>query len=313
MNRPAPPSPFAQHFSEAIVPKDAPPATGMLAKAAATSWLRNLPDAESQLQALAAALGRAPEQLRDELTSSLRVYVAYHWADLEALGVCNFASREQPAGAEAGQRNRRLQRAVHRVQEGIASERFRVQARFRALVLTAQMLGRPQTAAGGGSSQSEPTLAVALQLAWQSGWTCFEEPLRRCLPGLAPPPRIALARTRGPRIVMLTGGMGAGKSTAIRKLLQLERYVVIEADQFKEVSPFFGLMNHHLSSVELKKEVHALSTRAAEALLLQAVKQQSDIVFDSTLSWLPFALQARRRRPPLHPHLRPPPAQPPRP
>ena len=86
--------------------------------------------------------------------------------------------------------------------------------------------------------------------------------------------------------------------------------MVIEADQFKELSPFFELMNHRLSSVELKKEVHALSTRAAEALLLQAVKQQRDIVFDSTLSWLPFALQVRanpHRNPRPRPH---PPASP---
>ena len=71
-----------------------------------------------------------------------------------------------------------------------------------------------------------PALATAVQHAWRS---CWAEPLQRCLPSLAPPPPISLARARGPRIVMLTGGMGAGKSTAIRKLLQLERCRDVDA------------------------------------------------------------------------------------
>jgi hypothetical protein len=54
-------------------------------------------------------------------------------------------------------------------------------------------------------------------------------------------------------------------------------------------------MNHPLTSGALRRQVHEHSTRAAEALLLQAVKEQHDIVFDSTLSWLPFAIQARAK------------------
>jgi len=54
-------------------------------------------------------------------------------------------------------------------------------------------------------------------------------------------------------------------------------------------------MNHPLTSGALRRQVHEHSTRAAEALLLQAVKEQRDIVFDSTLSWLPFAIQARAK------------------
>ena len=303
---------FSQHFSEAVLPADSPPASWHLARTAATGWLRHLPDADASVQALAVALGLAPEAVRERLQATLRAYVADHWSDIEALGVSNFSTPRMQlleavrAGADpCATKQRRFPLVVHRVQEGIVAENFRVQARFRSLLHTARQL---KNGAGDGPLSDPPSLLAAAQDAlergWRWGWSSFP-PLRRCMPRLAPPVQLARAPSgpaRRPRIVMLTGGMGAGKSTAIARLLQLENFVVIEADQFKELSPFFELMNHRLSSVELKKEVHALSTRAAEALLLQAVKQQRDIVFDSTLSWLPFALQVRARPSPLTTH-----------
>lgn len=254
---------FSQHFSETL-PVDAPPANRLLATAAATGWLRHLPDSDASVRALAAALGLTPGAVRERLQACLQAYVSDHWSDLEALGVRNISTPEavrspDPCPAKR-QRSSRLSLAVHRVQEGIVAENFRVQGRFRFLLHTARQLNN---GSGGDPSSEPPSLVTAARDAWQRGWrwgwACFPA-LRRCMPRLAPPVQLALApfgSARRPRIVMLTGGMGAGKSTAIARLLQLESFVVIEADQFKELSPFFELMNHRLSSDELKKEVHA--------------------------------------------------------
>ena len=212
---------FSQHFSEAILPADVPPARQLLATTAATGWLRHLPDADASVQALAAALGLAPEVVRERLQASLQAYVADHWSDLEVLGVSNFSTPVR-AGADPcptkQRRAARLPLAVHRVQEGIVAENFRVQARFRSLLHTARQLNN---GAGGRPSSEPPSLVAATRDAWERGWrwgwACFP-PLRRCMSRFAPPVQLARAPSgsaRRPRIVMLTGGMGAGKPTAI--------------------------------------------------------------------------------------------------
>ena len=216
---------FSQHFSEAILPSDSPPASWHLARTAATGWLRHLPDSDASMRALAAALGLAPEVVRERLQATLRAYVADHWSDIEALGVSNFSTPRMQlleavrAGADpCATKQRRFPLVVHRVQEGIVAENFRVQARFRSLLHTARQL---KNGAGDSPSSDPPSLLAAAQDAlergWRWGWSSFP-PLRRCMPRLAPPVQLARAPSgpaRRPRIVMLTGGMGAGKSTAI--------------------------------------------------------------------------------------------------
>ena len=233
--------PFSQHFSEAIGPEG--DSSLLLAATAAASWLRHLPDADASVQALAAALGSTPEAVRERLQASLNVYVADHWSDLEAIGVSNLEgtptaspdarrSGASPAAASTRPAAQRLQLAVHRVQEGIVADRFRVQALERSLLYADKQLSRRSE---GDLSSPPPSLASAARDAWRWSWSCFPPPLRRCMPRLEPLAQLALssAPARRPRIVMLTGGMGAGKSTAIARLLQLEQFVVIEADQFK--------------------------------------------------------------------------------
>ena len=201
---------FSQHFSEAILPADAPPASRLLATAAATSWLRHLPDADANVQAVAAALHLAPEVVRERLQASLLAYVADHWSDLEAIGASNLSTPEV-SGADPCPKAARLPMAVHRVQEEIASENFRVQGLFRSLVHTARQLHVD------AQSGRDPPSPAATQDAWERGWrwawACFP-PLRRCMPRLAPPVQLAPAPPGRPRIIMLTGGMGAGKPTA---------------------------------------------------------------------------------------------------
>ena len=256
--------PFSQHFSEAVVPVGNPPANRLLAATTAASWLCHLPDADASVKALAATLGITSTVVRERLRASLAKYVAIHWSDIGAVGVCNFSTPElvraspdtsrpataavrvaedvaarhsgaSPATPCPTQRQLPLALVVHRVQEGIVAENFRVQARFRSLVHTDKQLNKQLNSGSGGNPSNElPSLVSAARDAWRWTWSCFPPPLRRCMPRLAPPAQLALAPGCRPRIVMLTGGMGAGKSTAIARLLQLEQFVVIEADQFKE-------------------------------------------------------------------------------
>ena len=68
--------------------------------------------------------------------------------------------------------------------------------------------------------------------------------------------------------------------------------VVVEADAIK---------NHDVVSITLKEKlgddpdidrfVHEYSTTAAEIMLVTAINEQKDIIFDGTMTWLPFVEQ----------------------
>ncbi|XP_057798010.1 calmodulin calcium-dependent NAD kinase-like isoform X1 [Salvia miltiorrhiza] len=105
---------------------------------------------------------------------------------------------------------------------------------------------------------------------------------------------------RSPVLLLMGGGMGAGKSTVLKDILKEPFWagasgnaVVIEADAFKESDVIYRALSsrgHHdlLHTAEL---VHQSSTDAASSLLVTALNEGRDVIMDGTLSWLPFVVQ----------------------
>ncbi|KAL7172526.1 hypothetical protein ACSBR2_032083 [Camellia fascicularis] len=107
-------------------------------------------------------------------------------------------------------------------------------------------------------------------------------------------------KDRSPVLLLMGGGMGAGKSTVLKDILKEPFWagaagnaVVIEADAFKESDVIYKALNsgdHHdmLQTAEL---VHQSSTDAASSLLVTALNEGRDVIMDGTLSWVPFVVQ----------------------
>ncbi|CAA6659006.1 unnamed protein product [Spirodela intermedia] len=107
---------------------------------------------------------------------------------------------------------------------------------------------------------------------------------------------------RSPVLLLMGGGMGAGKSTVLKDILQESFWaggagsnaVVVEADAFKESDVIYRALSsrgdHHdiLQTAEL---VHQSSTDAASSLLVTALNEGRDVIMDGTLSWEPFVEQ----------------------
>ncbi|EAN92405.1 hypothetical protein C3747_130g44 [Trypanosoma cruzi] len=98
-----------------------------------------------------------------------------------------------------------------------------------------------------------------------------------------------LVEGEAPVFIFMGGGMAAGKSTAATALsrsLWWEKnkadIVLVNADDFKVAMTPWS---------EGAKTMHESSTRAAEKLLVRAINQGRNIVFDSTMMWRPFIEQ----------------------
>ncbi|EKF33543.1 hypothetical protein MOQ_002589 [Trypanosoma cruzi marinkellei] len=92
-----------------------------------------------------------------------------------------------------------------------------------------------------------------------------------------------------PVFIFMGGGMAAGKSTAATALSRSAWWeknkadiVLVNADDFKVAMAPWS---------EGGKTMHESSTRAAEKLLVRAINQGRNIVFDSTMMWRPFIEQ----------------------
>jgi hypothetical protein len=105
---------------------------------------------------------------------------------------------------------------------------------------------------------------------------------------------------RQPVLLMIGGGMSAGKSTAVKTMLSSSDFwrthqasaVTVEADKFKMHDPVFqALTSTFHRGGGAAKLVHSHSTEAAEKLFIHAVNEARDIVFDGTMSWRPFVEQ----------------------
>eukprot|EP00180_Rhodochaete_pulchella_P004765 Plantae.Rhodophyta-Rhodochaete_pulchella.ctg96.p1 GENE.Plantae.Rhodophyta-Rhodochaete_pulchella.ctg96~~Plantae.Rhodophyta-Rhodochaete_pulchella.ctg96.p1 ORF type:complete len:346 (+),score=43.58 Plantae.Rhodophyta-Rhodochaete_pulchella.ctg96:140-1039(+) len=99
-----------------------------------------------------------------------------------------------------------------------------------------------------------------------------------------------------PMAIFLGGGMGSGKTTARGYIAKTQfwsergdNFVCVEADHFKQIDPVFRALSAVTSSAS--RMVHSTSTRIAEELLLKAVQDRRDFIFDSSMSWSPFIEQ----------------------
>ncbi|KAK8956082.1 hypothetical protein KSP40_PGU002537 [Platanthera guangdongensis] len=107
---------------------------------------------------------------------------------------------------------------------------------------------------------------------------------------------------RSPVLLLMGGGMGAGKSTVLQnKLLNeafwskaAEKAVVVEADAFKEMDVIYRAISsrgHHNDIIQTAELVHQSSMDAASSLLVTALNEGRDVIMDGTLSWEPFVEQ----------------------
>ncbi|CAL5413475.1 unnamed protein product [Camellia sinensis] len=106
---------------------------------------------------------------------------------------------------------------------------------------------------------------------------------------------------RSPVLLLMGGGMGAGKSTVLKDILKQSIWseaagnaVVVEADAFKETDVIYRALSsrgHHEDMLQTAELVHQSSTDAASSLLVTALNEGLDVIMDGTLSWEPFVEQ----------------------
>ncbi|CAL9043646.1 calmodulin calcium-dependent NAD kinase-like [Musa acuminata AAA Group] len=106
---------------------------------------------------------------------------------------------------------------------------------------------------------------------------------------------------RSPVLLLMGGGMGAGKSTVLKEILKeafwsgaAANTVVVEADAFKETDVIYRAISsrgHHDDMLQTAELVHQSSTDAASSLLVTALNEGRDVIMDGTLSWEPFVQQ----------------------
>ncbi|GMH27971.1 hypothetical protein Nepgr_029814 [Nepenthes gracilis] len=127
------------------------------------------------------------------------------------------------------------------------------------------------------------------------GWQQFDE--SDCTTDVMAP--LAL-EDRSPLLLLMGGGMGAGKSTVLKDILKepfwaeaSRNAVIIEADAFKESDVIYRALSSsfHRDMAHTAELVHQSSTDAASSVLVTALNEGRDIIMDGTLSWLPFVVQ----------------------
>ncbi|KAH0905557.1 hypothetical protein HID58_037384, partial [Brassica napus] len=117
---------------------------------------------------------------------------------------------------------------------------------------------------------------------------------------------------RSPVLLLMGGGMGAGKSTVLKDILQEPFWseaggdaVVIEADAFKETDVIYRALSsrgHHDDMLQTAELVHQSSTDAASSLLVTALNEGRDVIMDGTLAWAPFLEQTITMARNVHKH-----------
>ncbi|KAL5542143.1 hypothetical protein UlMin_009853 [Ulmus minor] len=107
---------------------------------------------------------------------------------------------------------------------------------------------------------------------------------------------------RSPVLLLMGGGMGAGKSTVLKDIRNdvfwsgaaEANAVVVEADAFKETDVIYKAISsrgHHHDMLQTAELVHKSSMDAASSVLVTALNEGRDVIMDGTLSWAPFVEQ----------------------
>ncbi|RCV27599.1 hypothetical protein SETIT_5G337000v2 [Setaria italica] len=106
---------------------------------------------------------------------------------------------------------------------------------------------------------------------------------------------------RSPVLLLMGGGMGAGKSTVLKQIMKevfwtdaRANAVLVEADAFKESDVIYQAISsrgHHNDMLQTAELVHQSSTDAAASLLVTALNEGRDVIMDGTMSWEPFVMQ----------------------
>ncbi|XP_073027641.1 calmodulin calcium-dependent NAD kinase-like [Primulina eburnea] len=117
---------------------------------------------------------------------------------------------------------------------------------------------------------------------------------------------------RCPVLLLMGGGMGAGKSTVLKDIMKESFWsgaaanaVVVEADAFKETDVIYRALSssgHHEDMLQTAELVHQSSTDAASSLLVTALNEGRDVIMDGTLSWVPFVEQTITMARNVHKH-----------
>ncbi|KAL3828727.1 hypothetical protein ACJIZ3_017529 [Penstemon smallii] len=117
---------------------------------------------------------------------------------------------------------------------------------------------------------------------------------------------------RSPVLLLMGGGMGAGKSTVLKDIMKESFWlgaaanaVVVEADAFKETDVIYRALSsrgHHQDMLQTAELVHQSSTDAASSLLVTALNEGRDVIMDGTLSWEPFVEQTIAMARNVHKH-----------
>ncbi|KAL0414399.1 UNVERIFIED_CONTAM: Calmodulin calcium-dependent NAD kinase [Sesamum radiatum] len=117
---------------------------------------------------------------------------------------------------------------------------------------------------------------------------------------------------RCPVLLLMGGGMGAGKSTVLKDIMKESFWsgaaanaVVVEADAFKETDVIYRALSsrgHHQDMLQTAELVHQSSTDAASSLLVTALNEGRDVIMDGTLSWEPFVEQTIAMARNVHKH-----------
>ncbi|CAA3016331.1 P-loop nucleoside triphosphate hydrolase superfamily [Olea europaea subsp. europaea] len=122
----------------------------------------------------------------------------------------------------------------------------------------------------------------------------------------------AVHSQRCPVLLLMGGGMGAGKSTALKDIMKDSFWsgaaadaVMVEADAFKETDVIYRALSssgHHQDMLQTAELVHQSSIDAASSLLVTALNEGRDVIMDGTLSWEPFVEQTITMARNVHKH-----------
>ncbi|XP_068636188.1 calmodulin calcium-dependent NAD kinase-like, partial [Aristolochia californica] len=202
-------------------------------------------------------------KLLDELDRCILGYFAYHWSHASLV-----ITRILDAGSHKQKKLRDIVMAATRKQrfEKVTKD-LKVKRLFSTLVEEMKAIGK--------SSHDES----------------------ECTEVMVP----AALSERSPMLLLMGGGMGAGKSTVLKDILKdpfwsdaAANAVIVEADAFKETDVIYRALSsrgEHHDMLQTAELVHQSSTDAASSLLVTALNEGRDVILDSTLSWEPFVEQ----------------------